>query len=155
MASPSDTTNKLGGRRGRLTMRQRIVRRLVMVVPMALLAVVAARMGWLDQAADQITFRHANWFDDTALVEHFRTVVTHNGMTDLPGRCVLFIVNGNDPPDATRFDVMAKHSGSCPGAKDPALKNTLPRLFTLRVDRVDQTVQTDWGSPGTFHSLPR
>ncbi|ACI52912.1 conserved hypothetical protein [Gluconacetobacter diazotrophicus PA1 5] len=140
-------------RRPRLTMRQRIVRRLLMVVPLALLAVLAARMGWLDQAADRITFDHASWFDDTALVEHFRTVVTHNGMTDAPGRCLLFIVNGNDPPDAARFDVMEKHSGSCPPAKDA--KDPLPKLFTLKVDRVDKTVQTDWGSPGTFHPMPR
>ncbi|MBB2200416.1 hypothetical protein [Gluconacetobacter tumulisoli] len=140
----------LSGRRPRLTMRQRIVRRVLLVVPLALLAVISARMGWLDQAADQITFRHANWFDDTALVEHFRTVVTHNGMTDTRGDCLLFIVNGNDPPDAVRFDVMEKHSGHCPGAK-----GTLPKLFTLKIDRLAQTAQTDWGSPGQFHALPR
>ncbi|MFT8778259.1 MAG: hypothetical protein ABF893_16625 [Gluconacetobacter liquefaciens] len=154
MKTPTSITSATPGttppRRPRRTMRQRIIRRVVMVVPLVLLATLAARMGWLDQAADQITFRHANWFDDTALVEHFRTVVTHNGMTDTPGRCLLFIVNGNDPPDAARFDVMEKHSGSCAGDS-----KTLPKLFTLKVNRIDQTVQTDWGSPGTYHPMPK
>ena len=139
-----------GRKRAPLTIRQRIVRRVLMVIPMALLAFIVMRMGWLDQAADRLTFSKVSWFDNTALVEHFRTIVTHNGMTHDRKDCLLFVLNGNDPPDATNLDVMERHSGSCPGDR-----NTLPRLFTLRVDRLSQSVQTDWQTPGVFHAMPQ
>ncbi|GAN98969.1 MULTISPECIES: hypothetical protein [Komagataeibacter] len=148
--APTPTPPRLTRRRGPVTLKQRIVRRVLMIVPMAALVFLVGRMGWLDQAADKLTFSRTSWFDNTALVEHFRTIVTHNGMTSDSKDCLLFVVNGNDPPDATRIDVMEKHSGKCPGDR-----NTLPRLFTLQIDRIDQKVQTDWQSPGVFHPLPR
>ncbi|GAN86740.1 hypothetical protein LU298_15740 [Komagataeibacter intermedius] len=148
--APAPTPPRLTRRRGPVTLKQRIVRRVLMIVPMAALVFLVGRMGWLDQAADRLTFSRTSWFDNTALVEHFRTIVTHNGMTSDSKDCLLFVVNGNDPPDATRIDVMEKHSGKCPGDR-----STLPRLFTLQIDRVDQQAQTDWQSPGVFHPLPR
>ncbi|NVN36894.1 hypothetical protein [Komagataeibacter swingsii] len=148
--APTPTPPRLTRRRAPVTLKQRIVRRVLMIVPMAALVFLVGRMGWLDQAADRLTFSRASWFDNTALVEHFRTIVTHNGMTSDSKDCLLFVLNGNDPPDATRIDVMEKHSGKCPGDR-----NTLPHLFTLQIDRVGQTAQTDWQSPGVFHPLPR
>ncbi|GAB6966282.1 hypothetical protein JCM25156A_03190 [Komagataeibacter kakiaceti JCM 25156] len=143
-------TPRLTRRRAPLTLRRRILRRVFMIVPMAALVFLVGRMGWLDQAADKLTFSRMSWFDNTALVEHFRTIVTHNGMTSDAKDCLLFVLNGNDPPDATRIDVLEKHSGACPGDR-----NTLPHLFTLQIDRLGQTAQTDWQSPGLFHPLPR
>lgn len=140
---------RLSRRRAPVTLKQRIVRRVLMLIPMAALVILVGRMGWLDQAADKLTFSRTSWFDNTALVEHFRTVVTHNGMTADTKDCLLFVVNGNDPADATRIQVMEKHSGKCPGDR-----NTLPLLFTLRIDRLDQKALTDWKSPGMFHPLP-
>ncbi|MBE7729360.1 hypothetical protein [Komagataeibacter sp. FXV3] len=148
--APASTPPRLTRRRAPVSLKQRIVRRVLMIVPMAALVFLVGRMGWLDQAADKLTFSRTSWFDNTALVEHFRTIVTHNGMTSDSKDCLLFVLNGNDPPDATRIDVMEKHSGKCPGDR-----NTLPHLFTLQIDRIDQTVRTDWQSPGVFHPLPR
>ncbi|AXY22897.1 hypothetical protein [Komagataeibacter saccharivorans] len=150
----NDTTQatppRLTRRRAPLSLKQRILRRVMMIVPMAALVFLVGRMGWLDQAADKLTFSRTSWFDNTAVVEHFRTIVTHNGMTSDAKDCLLFVINGNDPPDATRLEVLEKHSGKCPGDR-----NTLPHLFTIQIDRLNQTAQTDWQSPGMFHPLPR
>ncbi|PMP98628.1 hypothetical protein [Komagataeibacter saccharivorans] len=150
----NDTTQatppRLTRRRTPLSLKQRILRRVMMIVPMAALVFLVGRMGWLDQAADKLTFSRTSWFDNTAVVEHFRTIVTHNGMTSDAKDCLLFVINGNDPPDATRLEVLEKHSGKCPGDR-----NTLPHLFTIQIDRLNQTAQTDWQSPGMFHPLPR
>lgn len=154
MANP-DTADKPGTSRrfgkgpfkGR-TLRQHIIRRLIMVLPLTALMIVVAKTGMLDRVVDHYTFRQTSWFDDTALVQHLRTMVTHNGMTGDRPECLLFVVDGNSPPDATKIEVMEKHSGSCPNPD-----GSLPRLFTLKVDRTGQRIYTDQGDPGTFHPV--
>ena len=100
------------------TLRQHILRRLALVLPISLLVIVLAKSGVLDTMADRYTFKPESWFEDTALVRHLRVLVTHNGMSHDRPDCLLFVVNGNDAPTATRIDVMQKHSGTCPGPKD-------------------------------------
>ena len=90
-----------------------------------------------------------DWHNDYSTVEHLRDQVVARGLTHDARECLLFIINGNDPPSAQRFQVMEKHSGTCPGQR-----GQLPLLFTLRVDRDHGLVQTDQGSPGQFHALP-
>ncbi|MGD7070042.1 hypothetical protein [Acetobacter sp. AAB5] len=131
------------------TLRQHILRRLAIVLPLSLMMILLAKTGTLDRLVDSYTFKPASWFDDTALVQHLRLKVTHNGMTHDRPDCLLFVVNGNDAPTASRIDVMEKHSGTCPGPKDD-----LPKLFTLRVDRLNRIVYSDQGSPGVFHPIP-
>ncbi|OUI99021.1 hypothetical protein HK15_11835 [Acetobacter orientalis] len=131
------------------TLRQHILRRLALVLPISLLVIVLAKSGVLDTMADRYTFKSESWFEDTALVRHLRVLVTHNGMSHDRPDCLLFVVNGNDAPTATRIDVMQKHSGTCPGPKDE-----LPKLFTLRIDRLNKVIMSDQGSPGTFHPIP-
>lgn len=131
------------------TLRQHILRRLALVLPISLLVIVLAKSGVLDTMADRYTFKPESWFEDTALVRHLRVLVTNNGMSHDRPDCLLFVVNGNDAPTATRIDVMQKHSGTCPGPKDE-----LPKLFTLRIDRLNKVIMSDQGSPGTFHPIP-
>lgn len=131
------------------TFRQHLLRRIALVLPLSLLMIGLARSGMLDTLVDRYTFRPANWYDDTALIRHLRLLVTHNGMTHDRPDCLLFVVNGNDAPTASRIDVMEKHSGTCPGPKDD-----LPRLFTLRVDRMNRVIESDQNSPGVFHPVP-
>ncbi|KAA8385658.1 hypothetical protein FOH24_15905 [Acetobacter tropicalis] len=131
------------------SLRQHIVRRLALVLPITVLMIVLAKSGMIDTLTDRYTFRPESWFDDSALVRHLRVVVTHNGMSHDRPDCLLFVVNGNDPPNASRIDVMQKHSGTCPGPK-----GDLPKLFTLQVDRMNRIIQSDQGSPGTFLPLP-
>jgi len=121
-----------------------------MVVPIALIVIIANKTGYLDQAADKMRFNTLSWFDNTALVEHLRILVTHDGMTDQPGRCLVFIVDGNSPPDATKIDVMGKHTKDC-----PANISDFPRLFTLKINRADRIIQTDAGTPGQFRTVPQ
>ncbi len=83
------------------------------------------------------------------MVEHLRRLVVQRGLTGDRKECLLFVINGNDPPQAQRMQVWEKHTGGCPGAH-----GQLPVLFTLRVDRDRHSVQTDQGSPGHFHALP-
>ncbi len=131
------------------TLRQHIVRRLILVLPITVLMIILAKSGLMDRLVDQYTFKPVSWFDDTALVQHLRLTVTRNGMTGDRPECLLFVVNGNSPPTATMIDVMEKHSGKCP---NPDM--SLPKLFTLRVDRPAQHVDTDQGTPGSFHPIP-
>ena len=118
---------------------------------MALIAGLAilllARSGVLDRGMQQLGLAGPlDWSNDYQLVEHLRGMVVRRGLTHDSGDCLLFIINGNDPPNAMRMQVMEKHSGSCPGAR-----GELPLLFTLRVDRLGRSLQTDAGSPGRFH----
>ena len=131
------------------TLRQHVLRRLALVLPLCVLMIVLAKSGVLDTLTDRYTFKPESWFEDTALVRHLRVVVTHNGMSHDRPDCLLFVVNGNDPPTASRIDVMQKHSGTCPGPKED-----LPKLFTLRIDRLNRIIMSDQGSPGTFHPIP-
>ncbi|GBQ24133.1 hypothetical protein AA0472_1320 [Acetobacter estunensis NRIC 0472] len=132
------------------SLKQHIARRLVLVLPLTVLMIVLAKTGALDRMLDRYTFKPMSWFDNNALVQHLRVTVTHNGMTGDRADCLLFIVNGDTPPQATLIDVMEKHSGSC-----PVPDGSLPKLFTLRVDRPAQRVETDQGSPGLFHPIPQ
>ncbi|NHN87259.1 hypothetical protein [Acetobacter conturbans] len=132
------------------TLRQHIMRRLILVLPLSMLMIVLAKSGMMDRLLDRYTFKQTSWFDDTSLVQHLRLTVTHNGMTGDRPDCLLFVVNGDSPPTGTLIDVMQKHSGSCPNPD-----GSLPKLFTLRVDRTGQRVDTDQGTPGLFHPIPQ
>ena len=135
-------------RRGARTARSRIVQR-VLVALMAGLALLALqRFGLLDRLSGG-ALSNLDWSSDYPLVEHLRRQVVRDGLTHDSPDCLLFVINGNDPPDASRMDVMEKHSGSCPGTR-----GQLPRLFTLKVNRVAHSVGSDAGSPGSFHPLP-
>ncbi|GAN68170.1 hypothetical protein [Acetobacter orleanensis] len=147
--TPKPTTPQLRGPFRKRTLRQHILRRLMLVLPISVLVIVLAKSGVLDTLTDRYTFRPESWFDDTALVRHLRVTVTHNGMTQIKPDCLLFVVNGNDPPTASRIDVMQKTSGSCPGPK-----GELPKLFTLRIDRMNHVIMSDQGSPTLFHPIP-
>ncbi|MBO1326437.1 hypothetical protein K2X14_14830 [Acetobacter sp. TBRC 12305] len=138
-----------GGPLTKRTLRQHVLRRLALVLPLSLLMIVLAKSGFMDTMVDRYTFTSSSWYDDTALVRHLRLLVTRNGMTHDKPDCLLFVVNGNDPPTGSRIDVMEKHNGTCPGPK-----GELPRLFTLRVDRMSRVILSDQNSPGDFHPLP-
>lgn len=120
---------------------------------MALLAGVTIllleRTGLVEQWLGRLSPARIDWSNDYALVEYLRTLVVQRGLTTDSRDCLLFIINGNDPPNASRLEVMEKHSGSCPGTR-----GELPKLFTLKVDRLARQVQVDAGSPGSFHALP-
>ena len=123
--------------------------RIAAIVLAGLLIVVLHFTGLLDTLQRRILPARIDWNNDYAVVEHLRDRVVRNGLTHDAGECLLFIINGNDPPEAQRFRVMEKHNARCPGTP-----GELPLLFTLRVDRPAHAVQDDRGSPGRFHPLP-
>ncbi|OUJ00429.1 hypothetical protein [Acetobacter sp. DsW_54] len=133
------------------TLRQHVLRRLALVLPLTLLMIVLAKSGILERLVDRYTFSAQSWYDDTALDRHLRFKITQNGMTHDRPDCLLlnFIINGNDQPTASRIEVMEKSTGTC-----PAPKGELPKLFTLKVDRMNRIVLSDQGSPGQFHPIP-
>lgn len=136
--------------RPRQSPKARLIRRVLIALMAGLGLVVLERAGVLDTLSRPgFLPSRIDWTNDYALIEHLRGDVVDRGLTKDAKECLLFIVNGNDPPNAVRMKVMEKHSGTCPGDK-----GTLPLLFTLRVDRLGHTVQTDAGSPGLFHTLP-
>ncbi|EHH68640.1 hypothetical protein GMO_14100 [Gluconobacter morbifer G707] len=119
-----------------------------MIVPAFLLMFVAVRTGLLDVSYDKLTFNKLSWFDNTALVEHLRLTVTQDGLTDMPRHCLVFVVNGNAADNMPDIDVLGRHGNGCPGKTPSADK-----LFTLKVNRSERTVQTDAGTPGSFHTI--
>ena len=114
-----------------------------------LLIVVLHFTGLLDTLQRRVLPERIDWNNDYVVVEHMRDRVVRDGLTHDAPECLLFIINGNDPPEAQRIRVMEKHSAKCPG-----VRGELPLLFTLRVDRSRGAVQDDHGSPGQFHPLP-
>ena len=150
--APSSPRPTIGAKRGpfaKRTLRQHILRRLAMVLPLTVLMLVLAKSGILERMVDRYTFSAQSWYNDTALVQHLRLKITQNGMTHDRPECLLFVVNGNDQPTASRIDVMEKSTGTC-----PAPKGELNRLFTLKVDRMNRIILSDQGSPGLFHPIP-
>ena len=150
--TPTAARPTIGAKRGpfaKRTLRQHILRRLAMVLPLTLLMLVLAKSGILERMVDRYTFSAQSWYNDTALVQHLRLKVTQNGMTHDKPECLLFVVNGNDQPTASRIDVMEKSTGTC-----PAPKGELNKLFTLKVDRMNRVILSDQGSPGFFHPIP-
>ncbi|MFT8418746.1 MAG: hypothetical protein ABF636_07955 [Acetobacter sp.] len=150
--TPTPKPATTGAKRGpfaKRTLRQHVLRRLAMVLPLTLLMIVLAKSGILERMVDRYTFSAQSWYEDTALIQHLRLKVTQNGMTHDKPECLLFVVNGNDQPTASRIDVMEKSTGTC-----PAPKGELPKLFTLKVDRMNRVVLSDQGSPGLFHPIP-
>ncbi|QDH24115.1 hypothetical protein D5366_01260 [Neokomagataea tanensis] len=146
----NNTAPRLGrGRRKPRTLKQHFLRRLLVIVPAFLLMFVIVKSGWLDVSYDKIRFNELSWFDNTALVEHLRLVVTHDGLTDLPRNCLVFsLLNGDVSNNVVDMDVLGRHGHDCPGDKPSADK-----LFSLKVDRTGHTIQTDAGSPGNFHPI--
>jgi hypothetical protein len=139
----------LRGRSRQPMTARRLVRRVVLglLVGCALLAV--GRSGALDPLLQRVAPERLDWNNDYAVVEHLRARIVRDRLTPVAGRCLLFIINGNDPPTAVRFRVMEKPTDGCPAAK-----GTLPQLFTVRVDRPAGHAETDAGSPGQFKPLP-
>ncbi|MBE7212450.1 MAG: hypothetical protein INR65_15625 [Gluconacetobacter diazotrophicus] len=129
-----------------------MVRRVVTALAAGLAILLLGRLGVLNRLAPGLAPAGLNWTNDYQLVEYLRGRVVDDGLTKTRKDCLLFIINGNDPPDAVRMRVMEKHSGSCPPAAPGA--DALPQLFTLQVDRQNKSVQTDAGDPGHFHPLP-
>lgn len=118
------------------------------MLPLSLLAVIAARTGMLDGTIDRYRFNDLSWFDNTALVEHLRVVAVRDGLTDLPKRCLVFVVNGDVSDNTPVIDVLGRRGNGCPGDKPAADK-----LFSIKVDRMGRSLQTDAGSPGTFRPM--
>ena len=137
-----------GGPRGGASTPRQLRTRIVAIVAAGVLIVVLHFTGVLDQLQRRIFPPRIDWNNDYSVVEHLRGQVVSDGLTHDAPDCLLFIINGNDPAEAQRIQVMEKHTGACPGTR-----GQLPLLFTLRVDRPAGTVQTDKGSPGQFHPL--
>ncbi|MEN3165866.1 hypothetical protein [Gluconobacter sp. OJB] len=155
MSDDKSATPRLGRAPGKNTRRQPrsfkqlLLRRLLIVIPAFLLMFIAVRSGLLDMSYDKITFSKLSWFDNTALVEHLRLAVVKDNLTDLPRNCLVFVVNGNASDNTPTMDVLGRHGNGCPGATPSADK-----LFSLKINRSERTVQTDAGTPGSFHNLP-
>lgn len=136
-------------RRPKRTLRQHILRRVLIIIPVALLALLAAKMGWLPKAADKVQFNDLAWFDDTKLTEHLRLLVKDQGLLDAPRRCVVPIINGADPANAVHVQFLVRATDGCPG-----IDGKTATAFTILVNKADRILQNDAGSPGRFHLMP-
>ncbi len=128
---------------------RQLAARIGVIVLSGVLIVVLHFTGTLDAVQRRIFPQPVHWSDDYSVVEHLRDLVVRDGLTRDARDCLLFIIDGNDPPEAQRMRVMEKHNARCPGPP-----GVLPRLFTLRVDRSRGLVEDDRGSPGQFHPTP-
>ncbi len=131
------------------TTRRQLATRVAAIVLAGALVVVLHFTGVLPRLQQRYFPDPVDWHNDYSTVEHLRDQVVATGLTHDAKQCLLFIINGNDPPSLQRFQVMEKHSGTCPGQR-----GQLPHLFTLRVNRENGVVETDQGSPGVFHAMP-
>lgn len=141
---------RLGRRTSRAprSLKQHIIRRLTILIPTFLLMFFVVRSGTLDNLYDQFTFNKLSWFDNTALVEHLRTILTRKGLSPLPRRCLVMVVNEDTSVNTPDIDVLGRHGNGCPGDIPSAAL-----LFHVKVNRAGQSIMTDAGSPGTFHTI--
>ena len=133
-------------------LRQHLVRRVVLALLLGVFMLLLAQSGIMDVLIDRYSFKPESWYDNTALIQHLRLLITHNGITHAPPECLLFILNGNDPLTASQINVLEKHAPPCPRSQNKP--STIPQiLLTLRVDRVHHTIESDQNSPGIFHPI--
>ena len=128
--------------------RRQLRTRILAIVAAGALVLVLHFTGLLDALQRRIFPPRVDWANDYSTVEHLRGQVIADRLTDAAPNCLLFIINGNDPPEAQHIRVMEKHNAACPGTP-----GQLPLLFTLLVDRSAGTVQTDQGNPSHFRPL--
>ncbi|QHI96397.1 hypothetical protein GT348_05240 [Aristophania vespae] len=122
--------------------------RLVILVPLLLIMFFMARNGVLDTIYDQITFKKTSWFDNSALVEHLRTVIRDQKLSTLPRKCLVFVINGDSSNNEPIINVLGRHGNGCPGTEASA-----EDLFKIKVNRLARYIATDAGSPGNFRPL--
>lgn len=132
--------------------RQHLIRRLVVVIPVFLLMLVLVKSGILDTAYDKMTFNKLGWFNNTALVEHLRTRFMQARLSPVPRHCLVFIVNGDASVNTPEMEVLGRYGNGCP-ARSSSKEAKAETLFHVRINRTQQTIQTDAGSPGFFHLL--
>ena len=140
------------------TLFRHIFRRFMLVLPICALMIILAQNNVIETLIDHYTFnKPQSWFDNPALIRHLRLLITHNDMTSNKPECLLFIIHGDDPITATRIDVLEKQSPTCSHNTDdshPPLFPPLPhRLFTLRVNRLQQSIEIGQNSIGNFHPI--
>ena len=128
---------------------RQLAARIGVIALSGVLIVVLHFTGTLDALQRRIFPEPVHWRDDYSVVEHLRDRVVRDKLTRDAPDCLLFIINGNDPPEAQRIRVMEKHNAHCPGPP-----GVLPRLFTLRIDRSRGLVEDDRDSPGQFRATP-
>ena len=152
MAAPAPPgTGRTAGRKppARPWSRRQLGTRVAAIGLAGVLVVLLHFTGLLDGLQRRLFPPPVNWANDYAVVEHLRDQVVDDGLTRDAKACLLFIINGDDPPEAQRIRVMEKHNAGCPGTA-----GQLPKLFTLRVDRTKGVVENDQGSPDQFHAMP-
>lgn len=108
----------------------------------------AAPTGPLARLEARIFPPRVDWSNDYAMVQELRRRIAADGLSEAKPNCLLFIINGNDPPADTRVRVLAKHNADCGG--DP---KTMPDLFLVKVDRSKGTALADAGQRGQFKPL--
>ncbi len=128
-------------------MWRRVILAVVLVV-----AAVATQWSGFTALTDRVFGPRIDWMNDYQTTTHLYDVIVRRHLTDVPKRCLLIIVDGTTPPQATRMGVYERPTTACMGSV-PAPTHRLPRLFDLLVDRTAGRVQTDRGSPGHFHPL--
>ncbi len=70
-------------------------------------------------------------------------------LTELTDTCLAYRFHANPSEGAYLVDVRENHrDASCGG--DPG---TQPKLFTVRVDKQNQEMSSDKGTPGKFHAI--
>lgn len=130
------------------SIRQHVIRRLVIMIPLFLIMFYMAKNGTLDAIYDQFTFKKTSWFDNTALVEHLRTLIRQKKISTLPRKCLVFVINGDITNNEPVINVLGRHGNGCPGETASA-----ENLFNIKVNRLAGYIATDAGTPGTFHPL--
>lgn len=143
----------------KISLKQHLKRRLIVIAPLALLMFFMVYSGFLDKiglrAHDKMTFNNGlSWFDNNALDEHLRVALMENHLNGhFPQKCLVLWFNGDARVNLIDVVVMGRYGNGCPMAEG---KNTpfAEPLFRFKIDRALKQVQTDAGSPGVFHPFP-
>jgi hypothetical protein len=124
----------------------------MVLVAVLVAAAVATQWSGFQGLSDQVFGTRIDWSNDYQTTTHLYDVIARRHLAAVPKACLLIIVDGTTPPEATRMGVYERPTKACLG-EAPVPAKRLPYLFDLLVDRTAGRVQTDAGSPGHFHPL--
>lgn len=144
--SPLPPEKVTKARRNPVSIKRRIIQRACVALILSFGVLLSYYMGWLDAVIDQSIRQKVNWFDDTKMVEYLRNRTINDKIVTTRPSCLVFIVNGNAPPEVTDVQVREKHNKECSDTS-----NDFPLLFTFRVNRVNGTIQIDRNSSNHFY----
>lgn len=141
--------NKITLSKKNVSVKKRIMQRVIIALIFSGSIIFAEKMGWLDHFADTITKEKINWTNNQQVVQYLKQIITDKKLSDIPSKCLIPVINNDDGSSILNVEIHAKHNQECVNTQ-----TNFPTIFTFRINRLNGNIQFDKGSPNHFYPLP-